>query len=57
MKMKIVRIVLMTSLVLNTTFAQKASEVLTANNILEKVVQEFDGVQDFTATIDACTNS
>jgi outer membrane lipoprotein-sorting protein len=43
----------MTSLVLNTTFAQKASEVLTANNILEKVVQEFDGVQDFTATIDA----
>jgi outer membrane lipoprotein-sorting protein len=53
MKMKIARIVLMTSLVLNTTVAQKASEVLTANNILEKVVQEFDGVQDFTATINA----
>ncbi len=51
--MKIVRIILMTSLVLNTTFAQKASEVLNADTILARVVKEFADVRDFVVTIDA----
>ncbi|MGA3286152.1 MAG: hypothetical protein ABSD46_01855 [Bacteroidota bacterium] len=51
--MKIVRIVLMTGLVLNTTFAQKLSEALNADTILAKVVKGFAEVRDFVVTIDA----
>jgi len=51
--MKIVRIVLMTSLVLNTTFAQKLSEALNANTLLARVVKGFADVHDFVVTIDA----
>jgi hypothetical protein len=53
MKMKIVRIVLMTGLVLNTTFAQKQSEALNADTILARVVKGFGDVHDFVVTIDA----
>jgi hypothetical protein len=53
MKMKIVRIVLMTSLVLNITFAQKASEAPNADTILTRVVKGFAEVHDFVVTIDA----
>ena len=51
--MKIVRIVLLSSLVLNTTFAQKPSEALNADTILARVVKGFAEVHDFVATIDA----
>jgi outer membrane lipoprotein-sorting protein len=51
--MKIVRIVLMTGLVLNTTFSQKPSEALNADTILARVVKGFAEVHDFVATIDA----
>jgi outer membrane lipoprotein-sorting protein len=52
-KKKIVRIVLLSSLVLNTTFAQKPSEALNADTILARVVKGFAEVHDFVATIDA----
>jgi hypothetical protein len=51
--MKIVRIVLMTILVLNTTFAQKLSEALNADTVLARVVKGFADVHDFVVTIDA----
>ncbi|MGD0591610.1 MAG: hypothetical protein ABSA44_12570 [Bacteroidota bacterium] len=51
--MKIVRIVLMTGLVLNTTFSQKLSEALNADTILAKAVKGFAEVHDFVVTIDA----
>ncbi len=51
--MKIVRIALMTSLVLNTTCAQKLSEALNADTLLARVVNGFAEVHDFVATIDA----
>jgi outer membrane lipoprotein-sorting protein len=53
MKMKIVKIVLMTILVLNATFAQKTSEAPNADTILTKAVRGFADVQDFVVTIDA----
>jgi outer membrane lipoprotein-sorting protein len=51
--MKIVRIVLMTSLVLNTTFARKLMETPNADTILARVMKGFADVQDFVVTIDA----
>ncbi len=40
-------------LIWNASFSQKASVIPTANEILTKVVKEFDGVHDFITTIDA----
>jgi Outer membrane lipoprotein-sorting protein len=51
--MKIVKVVLMAILVLNTAYAQKVSEVLNADTLLARVVKGFADVQDFVVTIDA----
>jgi outer membrane lipoprotein-sorting protein len=53
MKMKIVKIVLMTCLVLRISFAQKQSETQNADTILARVVKGFVEVQDFAVTIGA----
>ncbi len=54
--MKILKAILIVGLILSSTFAQKSAKNQNADEILANVVKEFDGVKDFSATIDAEIN-
>jgi outer membrane lipoprotein-sorting protein len=54
--MRIMILMLLIGLILNDSFAQRATKIKDADEILAKVVKSFDEVRDFSAVIDAEIN-